>query len=124
MTRHPEALAPDTRTMRVEVDLPNEDSALYPGMYATVVLNVASDDDAPLVPDDALIFRGGATYAPVVQNDHIHLAKIELGNDDGREVEIENGLSSGDLIAVNVGEGVEEGDPVQPVMQGSAGLTN
>jgi hypothetical protein len=64
---------------------------------------------------------GGATYAPVVQNDHIHLAKIALGNDDGREVEIANGLSSGDLIAVNVGEGVEEGDPVQPVMPGRRG---
>jgi RND family efflux transporter MFP subunit len=46
VTRHPNALEPDTRTMRVEVDLPNKDSALYPGMYATVVLNVASADNA------------------------------------------------------------------------------
>ena len=79
---------------------------------------------APTPLSVALIACGGATYGPVVQNDHIHLAKIELGNDDGRQVEIANGLSSGDLIAVNVGEGVEEGDPVQPVMPGSAGLTN
>ena len=38
VTRHPDALTPDTRTMRVEVDLPNKDSALYPGMYATLTL--------------------------------------------------------------------------------------
>jgi hypothetical protein len=38
--------------LRVEVDLPNQDSALYPGMYATVVLNVSSADDTPFVPDD------------------------------------------------------------------------
>jgi RND family efflux transporter MFP subunit len=120
VTRHPEALAPDTRTMRVEIDLPNRDSALYPGMYATVVLNVSSADDAPSVPDDALIFRSGDAYVPVVRDGRINLAKVILGNDDGREVEIASGLSAGDLIAVNVGEGVEQGDPVQPVMLGSA----
>lgn len=88
------------------------------------MLNVASADNAPRVPDDALIFRNGATYVPVVQNNRIHLAKIALGNDDGREVEIANGLSAGELIAVNVGEGVEEGDPVQPVMLGCAEQSN
>jgi RND family efflux transporter MFP subunit len=92
VTRHPQALAPDTRTMRVEVDLPNEDSALYPGMYATVVLNVSSMDNAPRVPDDALIFRNNATYVPVVRNDRIHLAKVTLGNDTGSEVQIASGL--------------------------------
>ena len=92
-------------------------------MYATVVLNVDSADNAPRVPDDALIFRN-ATYVPVVQNNRIHLAKIALGNDDGREVEIASGLSAGGLIAVNVGEGVEEGDHVQPVMQGRAGQSS
>jgi RND family efflux transporter MFP subunit len=120
VTRHPEALAPDTRTMRVEIDLPNQDSALYPGMYATVVLNVSSANDTPFVPDDALIFRDGDACVPIVRNGRINLAKVILGNDDGREVEITSGLSAGDLVAVNVGEGVEEGDPVQPVMFGSA----
>jgi nuclear transport factor 2 (NTF2) superfamily protein len=57
------------------VDLPNRDSALYPGMYATVVLNVSSADHSARVPDDALIFRDGKTYAPVVRNDRIQLAR-------------------------------------------------
>lgn len=65
---------------------------------------------------NAVIFRGGTTYVPIVRNDRIDLAKVTLGNDDGREVEIASGLSAGDLIALNVGEGVEEGDRVQPVM--------
>jgi multidrug efflux pump subunit AcrA (membrane-fusion protein) len=110
--------------MRVEVDLPNRDSVLYPGMYATLVLDVSSMDSAPRVPDDALIFRADATYVPVVRNDRIHLAKVALGNDDGSDVQIANGLSAGNLIAVNVGEGVEEGDPVQPVMRTGAGLAD
>jgi RND family efflux transporter MFP subunit len=116
VTRHPDALAPDTRTMRVEVDLPNKDSALYPGMYAAVVLNVASADNAPRVPDDALIFRSGPTYIPLVQGGRIHLAKVILGDDNGQNVEIAGGISAAALIAVNVGDGVEEGDRVQPVM--------
>jgi membrane fusion protein, multidrug efflux system len=111
-TRHPEALAQDTRTMRVEVNLPNKDSALYPGMYATLTLNVSSSDDAPRVPDDAQIFRDGTPYVPVVQQDRIHLVKVILGNDNGRTVEIACGISAGSLIALNVGDGVEEGDPV------------
>ena len=116
VTRHPEALAFDTRTMRVEVDLPNLDSALYPGMYASAVLNVSSAEDTVSVPDDALVFRHGDAYVPVVRNNRIHLARVALGNDDGREVEIAIGVSGGDLIAVNVGEGIEDGDPVQPVV--------
>jgi membrane fusion protein, multidrug efflux system len=116
VTRHPQAFESDTRTMRVEVDLPNLDSALYPGMYATVVLNVSSAEQKVSVPDDALIFRHGDVYVPVVRNNRIHLAKVALGNDDGREVEIASGVSGGDSIALNVGEGVEDGDPVQPVV--------
>jgi membrane fusion protein (multidrug efflux system) len=116
VTRHPEALAQDTRTMRVEVDLPNKDSSLYPGMYATLTLSVGSSEIAPLVPDDALIFRGGDAYVPTVRKDRIHLARVALGNDDGREVQIASGLSKDDMVAVNVGQGVEEGDPVQPVI--------
>jgi RND family efflux transporter MFP subunit len=116
VTRHPEALTQDTRTMRVEVDLPNTDSALYPGMYSTLTLNVGSPDITPRVPDDALIFRGGDAYVPVVRKNRIHLASVTLSNDDGREVQIATGLSKDDVIAVNVGQGVEEGDPVQPVV--------
>jgi hypothetical protein len=55
-------------------------------------------------PDDALVFRHGDAYVPVVRNNRIHLARATLGNDDGREVEIASGLSASDLIAVNVGE--------------------
>jgi membrane fusion protein, multidrug efflux system len=122
VTRHPDALASDTRTMRVEVDLPNHDSSLFPGMYATLELSVSSSDQALQVPDDSLVFRDGATYVPLVQQDCIHLAKVILGSDNGESVEIAGGISPGALIAVNVGDGVEEGDRVQPVT--ADGLVN
>jgi hypothetical protein len=40
--------------------------------------------DVPYVPDDALIFRDGEAYVFVVRNNHIGLAKVILGDDDGR----------------------------------------
>ena len=57
ITRHPAALDQSTRTMQVEVDLPNDDLALYPGMYANVTVTVRGAKQSPRVPDQALIFN-------------------------------------------------------------------
>jgi len=115
VTRHPDALQPSTRTMLVEVDVANDDLALYPGMYAHASFTVASAASAPQVPDDALIFRGGKVYVPVVRDNRIALNEVHLGYDDGRLVEITSGISSDDLVAVNVGQAVRDGATVQPV---------
>ncbi len=115
ITRHPEALSPDTRTMLVEVDLPNEDQALYPGMYATAEFTVAMGTGAPMVPDDALVFRDGKVYVPVVRNNQLHLAEVTLGYDNGQTVEVLSGIDSNDKVAVNVGQAARDGENVQPV---------
>ena len=115
ITRHPDALSPDTRTMLVEVDLPNEDEALYPGMYATAEFTVAMGTGAPMVPDDALVFRDGKVYVPVVRNNQLHLAEVTLGYDNGQTVEVLSGINSSDKVAVNVGQAARDGENVQPV---------
>jgi RND family efflux transporter MFP subunit len=114
ITRHPEALMPETRTMLVEVDLANDDSSLLPGMYGTLRLKVAQPQ-VPRVPDDALVFRGGRIYVPTVRDGRLHLAEVELGSDDGTAVEIVEGMANGDVVALDVGQAVEDGDRVQPV---------
>ncbi len=114
VSRHPDALAASTRTMLVEVDMPNPDEALLPGMYATLHLEVPELDVAR-VPDDALVFRAGKVYVPTVRNGHLHLAEVTLGADNGREVEIASGISDQDVVALNLGQAVQEGDAVQPV---------
>jgi membrane fusion protein, multidrug efflux system len=115
VTRHPDALTPATRTMLVEVDLPNSDNALYPGMYAMMDLRVAASAGAPLVADDALVFRNGNAYVPVVRDNRVHLAQVSLGFDNGRAVEITQGLSDDDVVALNLGQGIRDGEPVQPI---------
>jgi membrane fusion protein, multidrug efflux system len=114
ITRHPEALAADTRTMQIEVDLPNADSALLPGMYGTLRITV-SQPDVPRVLDDSLVFRDNKVYVPTVRDDRLHLAEVTLGFDDGRHVEITQGISNDDVVAVNLGQGVRDGEAVQPI---------
>jgi RND family efflux transporter MFP subunit len=113
VTRHPEALAPATRTMRVEVDLPNEDRALLPGMYAQITIEVSGRPAAPRVPDDTLIFRDGRTWVPVVDAGRLRVVPVTLGYDDGRESEVVDGLAGDELIATDVGQTARDGEPVE-----------
>jgi membrane fusion protein (multidrug efflux system) len=115
VSRHSDALASQTRTMLVEVDLSNTDQALYPGMYATVKYQVNLTAEAPMVPDDALIFRNGKPFVPLVRNGRLKLAPVDLGYDDGVNVEITQGVREQDLVAVNVGQSARDGEPVRPI---------
>jgi RND family efflux transporter MFP subunit len=115
ITRHPNALSPDTRTMLVEVDLANEGQILYPGMYATAEFTINASTGPPMVPDDALVFRNGKTYVPVVRNNQLHLVEVTLGYDNGQTVEVLSGVAPNDKVAVNVGQAARDGENVQPV---------
>jgi len=121
VARHPQALAADSRTMIVEVDLPNEDLALYPGMYGFVTFTVSTPASAPLVPDDALIFRNNKVYVPVVRANRLHLVEVGLGFDNGVSVQISSGdVSDSDLVALNVGQAARDGQAVRPVLESAA----
>jgi len=115
VTRHPEALDQTTRTMQVEVDLPNEDRALFPGMYANMKMTAHVTSANLTAPDDALIFRDDKVYLPVVRDNHLKLVEVTLGHDDGYVCEVNGDLRPGERIAVNVGEAAHDGEPVQPV---------
>jgi RND family efflux transporter MFP subunit len=117
VTRHPHALDPATRMMLVEVDIPNTDGALYPGMYGTMTLTVKVPTSAPLVPDDELIFRDGKVFVPLVRNSEIHLAPVTLGFDNGYSVEATSGITMDDQIALNLGQSATEGERVQALQQ-------
>jgi membrane fusion protein, multidrug efflux system len=119
VTRHPEALTSDSRTMLVEVDLSNREHQLYPGMYARVSISARQPTGPPQVPDDALVFRDGLTYVPIVRGNHLYLSQVALGYDDGRYVQITKGMESDDRVAINVGQAARNGEPVQPITTSS-----
>jgi RND family efflux transporter MFP subunit len=115
ITRHPAALDQSTRTMQVEVDLPNDDLALYPGMYANVTVTIRGSKESPRVPDQALIFNNEDVLVPVVRDNRIHLVKVELGLDDGINCEVIRGLEGDETIALGMGQTAHEGELVRPV---------
>jgi membrane fusion protein, multidrug efflux system len=115
VTRHPQALDPASRTMQVEVDLPNRDLKLMPGMYGKVKLSAAGSAGGLVAPDDALIFRDDKVYLPVVRTNRLHLEEVQLGHDDGISVVVSGDIHDGDLVAMNVGQSAPDGEAVQPV---------
>jgi RND family efflux transporter MFP subunit len=115
ITRHASALDQSTRTMQIEVDLPNGDIALYPGMYASVRVTIHGSKQSPRVPDQALIFNNEDVLVPVVRDNRIHLVKVELGLDDGINCEVIRGLEGDETIALGMGQTAHDGELVQPV---------
>jgi RND family efflux transporter MFP subunit len=115
VTRHPDALDQTTRTMLVEVDLPNPDRSLYPGMYADMKMTAQVTTAGITVPDDALVFRDNNVYLPVVRDNRLNLVEVSLGHDNGYRVEVSGNVLRGEMIAINVGQAARDGEAVQPV---------
>lgn len=116
VARTAKALDPSTRTMLVEVDVPNADGALFPGVYADVDLSGSRPDPPLVVPAAAILFRNDGAQVAVVQADQtIHLQKIAVGRDYGDRVEILQGIPEGTTIVAVPGDAAREGAKVLPV---------
>jgi RND family efflux transporter MFP subunit len=116
VARTANALDPASRTMLVEVDVPNEDGALFPGTFAEVGLSSARTDPPLVVPAAAIIFRtDGAQVATVQPDSTLHLQKIVVGRDYGDRVEILQGLTEGTTIVAAPGDTAREGAKIVPV---------
>jgi RND family efflux transporter MFP subunit len=116
VARTANALDPTSRTLLVEVNVPNPAGALLPGMSAQVDLN-APRHNAPLViPADALVIRSNGSEVAVVRPDKtVHIQKIEVGRDYGDRLEVLQGLEEGATVIQNPGDVVREGMKVDPV---------
>jgi RND family efflux transporter MFP subunit len=116
VARTANALDPNSRTLLVEVQVPNADGALLPGMYAQVDLSSTRTNPPMLVPSEALIVRADGTGVALVRPDHtVHLQKIQIGRDYGDRLEVTGGLKEGDMIIPNPGDVAREGLKVDPV---------
>jgi RND family efflux transporter MFP subunit len=116
VSRTANALDPASRTMLVEVDVPNPDGTLFPGTYAEVDLSSARPDPPLVVPAAAILFRNdGAQLAIVGTDNTVHLQKIVVGRDYGDRVEILQGVSEGAVIVSAPGDVSREGARIVPV---------
>ncbi len=101
-----------TRTMQIEVALPNRDGVLLPGALVQVALPLPPSP-ALVIPTNALLFRGeGTRVATVDGNRKVHLKPVTLGRNYGPTVEILDGLTAQDVVVLNPGDSLADGDAV------------
>ena len=113
VTRIADALQPGTRTLLTEVDVPNPDGALQPGVYCTVELKIPRQSPALIVPASAIIFNQNGMQVAVVENGVAHLRKIAITTDYGTEVEVNEGVQNGDQVVLQPPVNLADGDKVQ-----------
>jgi RND family efflux transporter MFP subunit len=121
VTRTANSLDPSSRTLLVEVQVPNPAGELMPGMYAQVDLAVPRANPALVIPSDTLVVRSdGPQVAVVDPNGQVHYRRIQLGRDLGDHLEVIGGLEAGLQLAVNPSDEVREGVRVKPVFETKA----
>src|ERR1700733_11928210 len=112
VTRIASALQPGSRTLLTEVDVPNPDGALSPGIYCTVELFIPRKTPSMIISADAVVFDENGQHVAVVENGIVHFQKITVARDFGTEVEVHDGVKLGDQVILNPMVNLAEGSKV------------
>ena len=113
IARTARAIDTATRTMQVEIRVPNSGNVLITGSYVQVRLPINADAQALVVPTNVLLFRPDGTRVAVVDaGGKVHLTTVKLGTDFGTSVEVLSGLNAGDRIVLNPADSLADGDVV------------
>jgi RND family efflux transporter MFP subunit len=110
-----------TRSLQIEVTLPNPDGKLRPGAYVQVAVPAVAHAQM-MVPGNTLLFRAeGPRLAVVDAQGTVHLRKIVIAQDLGQSLEIESGIEPGDKVIINPSDSIADGDHVQISQPAKAG---
>ncbi len=122
VSRYTESLDRSTRTMQVEVDVPNKDYRLSPGMYANVVLQLQNRPNALTVPVQALTRDNGkATVLVVNADNHVEQRQVLTGIEEPTRVEVLSGIKDGERVIVGNLSAYRDGELVAPRVSRFAG---
>ena len=118
VARVADRLDADTRTMHVEVDVPNPTLALVPGMYASASIVLRSVKHALVVPVQAVDRNEGAPSVLLVNREgRLEAKNVTLGLETSDRVEVSAGLGEGDLVVVGSRSQLKVGAIVTPKVQ-------
>ena len=106
------AIDTSTRSLQVDVEVPNENRLLLPGSYVEVALNIALGS-ALIIPTNSLIFGAGGPFVATVKDNKILKKKVSLGIDYGLQVEIRSGLTADEDIILNPLDSITDGQTVK-----------
>lgn len=110
------AIDPASRTLLVEVDVPNPEGELVPGAYTEVHFHVKVVKQTLILPVSTLLFRQeGLRVAIVVNGDKAKLLPISIGQNDGKVVQVSEGLHADDLVVQSPPDSIMDGETVRVV---------
>lgn len=113
VARTSDAVNPKARTFRAEIDVPNPDGRLVPGLYVKVAFQL-SNSGMSEVPAAALTFSPSGPQVAVVSTDgKVHFRAVSIGRDDGDKVELSAGVKDGERLVLNISSQIHDGDPVR-----------
>ncbi|MGC4004742.1 MAG: efflux RND transporter periplasmic adaptor subunit [Pirellulales bacterium] len=114
VTRTARAIDPTTRTLRTEIQVPNEDHALLVGSYVQVELEIVRPNPPLLIPSSSLVFNAdGMRVAIIDRDDKVHFVDVDVLGDYGTSLGIAKGLSPTDRVVTNPGDRLAEGVTVR-----------
>lgn len=105
-----------TRTMDTEVDVPNPNLVLMPGMYAEVNLTLNRRNAVLAVPVMAVDrdSENAGRVLVVTPNNRVESRKLTLGLETAQSVEVRSGLNDGDMVVLSGRAGLQSGEEVRP----------
>jgi len=122
VVRTSRSIDPSSRTLLVEVDVPNPDGALVPGAYTEVHFKVKVVKQTLILPVSTLMFREEGLRVVTVVNNRAKLVPITIGQDDGREVQVLEGLNANDEVVQNPPDSIVDGEEVRVVKPNDSGI--
>lgn len=106
-----------SKTLQVEIHVPNQNHILMPGMYAKVRFQAPAKMRLPVVPASTLQTRADGSFVYIVDNNNVvHMHKLEVGRDLGGQFEVANGINTGDKVIVSPQDTIRDGMKVEPVL--------
>jgi hypothetical protein len=112
IARSAESISAQSRTMRIEVDIPNTGHALVPGMYVNAAFRLQAKGLVE-VPASALVFRAnGPQVAKVDAAGKIQFQSVTIVRDNGSQIELASGIQPGDRLVLNISSQIAAGQRV------------
>lgn len=104
---------PATRTLAIEAEIPNAERLLRPGQFVDVEIELEERPEAVVVPEEAVVPRGGENFVFVVADGKAELREVTLGERAPGRVEVVSGLAAGERVVVAGQQKIQDGSPVE-----------
>jgi RND family efflux transporter MFP subunit len=116
VTRSAQSIDVAARTMLTEVEVDNRDGSLVPGMYGEVNFDITASRPSMIIPSTALVIdKNGMHVVSVSADSRVHYVAVDIGEDQGSQVEISRGLRGGETLVSNPSDLLSDGEKVSIV---------